>query len=70
MGYEVYGQPRVTAVFPHADTDPDETCRRIAEQVAKIRAKASFVPLVQSDPETTYVLAIRIVETVDGGSYV
>jgi hypothetical protein len=69
MRYEIYGRPVVRGVFPHAGADPDETTQQIAEQVATIRAEASWVPLVQTDPETTYVLAIRIVEHVDGSQY-
>jgi hypothetical protein len=70
MGYEIYGRPIVRAVFPHAEADPDEMARRITEQVAKIRAHPSWLPYVQTDPGTTYVFAVRIVEHVDGSPYV
>jgi hypothetical protein len=70
-GYEVYGQPIVWGVVPHAGADGADTLRQIAALVAALQRQAPrVVPYVQSDPETTYVYAVRVIERVDGSPYV
>jgi hypothetical protein len=70
-GYEVYGRPIVWGVFSHAGADQGDTVRQIAALVATLQRQAPrVVPYVQTDPETTYVYAVRVIERVDGSPYV